>query len=107
LFTLIDETVGERVLGPYSLTADEAAKVEAILRAEIGKRPPLLPTPITTDATTEVAVPASIARRHALKWSDSQFSNLCQRHLGHPGLRSTDDDQAVHTAMLRDCGGTR
>lgn len=42
LFRLVDYTLGDRALGPYQLTVAETEKIAVLIRAEIGKRAPIV-----------------------------------------------------------------
>lgn len=100
LFDLIDATLGPRVLGPYELDAAEAEHIATLLRAEVGKRPPLVPpAEIIGDPEADDTPPASIIRKNEVGMTEARFAELCRRVLGRPGIQSTDDDAAVLTAM--------
>jgi len=110
LFRLVDDTIGVRPLGPFALTAAEMDKIAVLIRAEIGKRSPIVDPQIVGGAGADMdgdAIPRSIELMKKRGWSDRQFAALCQRVLQRPGLRSVADDQAVYAVMLREGGDVR
>lgn len=110
LFRLVDDTIGVRPLGPFALTAAEMDKIAVLIRAEVGTRPPIVEPQVVGGAGADMdgdAIPRSIELMKKRGWSDQQFSALCRRVLGRPGLRSIADDQEVHAVMLREGGNAR
>ena len=102
LFDLIDAIFGRRTLGPYELDAAETDQIAAILRTEIGKRPPIIPPAESTgDLDANDGLPASIERKKEIGMTDAVFAKLCLRVLGRPGIRSAEDDAAVLAVMPR------
>lgn len=100
VFAVVDEMFPGHVTEPYGLSESETRTVGDRLKTEIGTRRPIEEAVVIADDSAPT-VPNSIERKKSLGWTDDQFARFCQRHLGHPGLRSADDDRRILDAMPR------